>query len=298
MPASLADSQASEGCEMRSTVAAAIAAVARDLSQAGIERARVEAETIVRAAAGLTREHIVLHPETPLSAEQAALTESLVSRRAAHEPLPYVLGETEFYSLAFHVSPSAIVPRPETEILAEAAVERARQTHAPTAADIGTGCGCLAVVLARELPDARLLAVDISLDALLLARRNIQLHRVDDRVLPLCSDLLSAVRRPLDFVVANLPYIPTPDFDHLQPEVRDFEPRLALNGGADGLGIIRRLCVQLTTHLSDGGFAALEVGAGQARAAAKLLEQAGLRDIEILFDYSGIERVVIAWRRG
>jgi len=98
--------------------------------------------------------------------------------------------------------------------------------------------------------------------------------------------------------VANLPYIPTPDFDHLQPEVRDFEPRLALNGGADGLGIIRRLCVQLTTHLSDGGFAALEVGAGQARAAAKLLEQAGLRDIEILFDYSGIERVVIAWRRG
>ncbi|MCJ7752449.1 MAG: peptide chain release factor N(5)-glutamine methyltransferase, partial [Armatimonadetes bacterium] len=170
--------------------------------------------------------------------------------------------------------------------------------HATTAADIGTGCGCLAVVLARELPDARLLAVDISLDALLLARRNIQLHRVDDRVLPLCSDLLSAVRRPLDFVVANLPYIPTPDFDHLQPEVRDFEPRLALNGGDDGLGIIRRLCVQLTTHLSDGGFAALEVGAGQAHTAAKLLEQAGLRDIEILLDYSGIERVVIAWRRG
>jgi release factor glutamine methyltransferase len=280
------------------TVAAAIADIARDLSHAGIERARVEAEIIVRAAAGLPREHMILHPETPLSAEQAALIESLVSRRAAREPLPYVLGETGFYSLSFHVSPSAIVPRPETEILAEAAVERARQTHATTAADIGTGCGCLAVVLARELPDARLLAVDISLDALLLARRNIQLHRVDDRVLPLCSDLLSAVRLPLDFVVANLPYIPTPDFDHLQPEVRDFEPRLALNGGDDGLGIIRRLCVQLTTHLSDGGFAALEVGAGQASAAAKLLEQAGLRDIEILFDYSGIERVVIAWRRG
>ena len=279
------------------TVASAIADVARDLSQAGIERARVEAEIIVRAA-GFTREYIILHPETPLSTEQAALIQSLVSRRAAREPLPYVLGETEFYSLSFHVSPSAIVPRPETEILAEAAIERAHQTHSTTAADIGTGCGCLAVVLAREVPDARLLAVDISLDALLLARRNIQRHRLDGRVLPLCSDLLSAVRCPLDFVVANLPYIPSPDFDQLQPEVRDFEPRLALNGGADGLGIIRRLCLQLTTHLNDGGFAALEVGAGQARTAAKLLHHAGLRDIEILFDYSGIERVVIAWRRG
>ncbi len=280
------------------TATAAVSLLARRLTEAGIAPARGEAERIVAAAAGVTREELLIRPEAPLSRDQLARIESLGSRRAAREPLAYLLGETEFYSLPFHISSSAIVPRPETEILAEAAVERARRTRAQVAADIGTGCGCLAIVLAREVRDVRLLAVDISLDALLLARRNVQRHRLEDRVLPLCSDLLSAVRRPLDFVVANLPYIPSPDFDHLQPEVRDFEPRLALNGGSDGLGIIRRLCVQLPAHLSDGGFAALEAGAGQARAAAKLMEQAGLRDIEILFDYSGIERVVIAWRRG
>lgn len=279
------------------TVAEAIVEAARRLSHAGIERARVDAEIIVRSV-GFTKEHILLHPGTPLTAEQAALIETLLSRRAAREPLPYVLGKTEFYSLSFEVSPSAIVPRPETEILAEAAVHRAREIRASTAADIGTGSGCLAVVLARELPQTRILAIDISPDALLLARRNLVLHRVDDRAMPLCADLLSSVHRRFDFVVANLPYVPTSDFDHLQPEVRDFEPRLALNGGADGLGIIRRLCVQLPIHLRDGGFAALEVGAGQAQAAAKLLEQVGLTNIEILCDYSDIERVVIAWRQG
>jgi len=279
------------------TVAEAITEAARRLCHASVERSRLEAEIIVRSV-GFTKEHILLHPDTALTPEQSALLESLVSRRAAREPLPYVLGKTEFYSLSFLVSPSAIVPRPETEILAEAAVHRAREIRATTAADVGTGSGCLAIVLARELPEAHILAIDISQDALLLARRNLMLHRVQDRVMPLRADLLSAVHRRFDFVVANLPYVPTPDFDHLQPEVRDFEPRLALNGGADGLGIIRRLCLQLPTHLRDGGFAALEVGTGQARAAAKLLEQAGLSNIEILCDYSNIERVVIAWRQG
>lgn len=249
------------------------------------------------AAAGLTREHMALHPESPLAADQMTRIKSLAARRAAREPLPYVLGETEFYSLPFHISPAAIVPRPETEILAEAAIERARRLHAKAAADVGTGCGCLAVALAREVRDLRILAIDISRDALLLARENARLHHLEDRVLLLRCDLLSAVGRPLDCIVANLPYIPAPEFERLQPEVRDFEPRLALNGGIDGLGMIHRLSVQLPTHLSVGGFAALEVGAGQARAAANLLERAGLRDLEVLLDYSGVERVVVAWRR-
>jgi release factor glutamine methyltransferase len=280
------------------SVAAAISDIAGRLADAGIERARTEAELIVRAAAGLSTEELIRDPELLLSEDQAGRCDEWAARRAAREPLPYLLGTAEFFSRTFLASPVAIVPRPETEVLAEAVIERARAIGASLAVDVGTGSGALAITLAHEVPGLTVVATDISCNALRLAARNVERHGMADRVLPVCCDLLAAVGRPVDCVVANLPYIAHDDFPQLDPEVRDYEPRLALDGGMDGLGMIRRLSVQLCDHLHKGGFAALEVGAGQAGEVAKLLLAAGLADVELLRDYAGVERVVIGWRLG
>lgn len=280
------------------TAAVLISDIARSLASAGIKSARTEAELIVRAVCDVTAEELVLRPEAELTSGERERALALASRRARREPLPYLLGRTEFYSLPFFISPASIVPRPETEILAEAATERARRTACRLAADVGTGAGVLACVLARHLHGLRVAATDTSAEALMLARENARLHRVAERVLKIRCDLLTGVTGPLDFVVANLPYVRTRDIDQLQPEIRDFEPRAALDGGADGLCVIRRLSVQLFDHLATGGFAALEVGAGQAAEVENLLGRGGLRGIEVVRDYAGIDRVVIGWRRG
>ncbi len=279
------------------TAAAAIAHISRRLMQAGIERARVEAELIVRGAANLTAEELVRDPDLTLPSEQLARAQDWAARRAAREPLPYLLGRVEFYSREFRVSPAAIVPRPETEILAEASIQRMLGIGATLAADVGAGSGVLAITLAKEIPGLKVVATDISLDALHLAARNVEIHDVTDRVFPICSDLLTAIGKPLNCVVANLPYIARDDFPNLEPEVRDYEPRIALDGGMDGLGIIARLARTVCEHLHKGGFVALEVGAGQAKETANLLACGGLCDIEVLPDYAGIERVVIGWHR-
>jgi len=279
-------------------VAWAVSWVARQLSAAGIERARPEAESIVSQATGRSREHLLTHPSEPLAPEEIAGISALAERRAAREPLPYVLGEVEFHSLPFHISPAAMVPRPETEILVEAAVLRARAARARLAVDVGTGCGAIAIVLARELPELRVVAVDVSLPALVLARRNCQRYAVSDHVSLVGGDLLAALRAPADLIVANLPYVRRAEFPGLEPEVRDWEPRIALDGGEHGLAAIRRLSVQLFDHLRPGGCVVLEVGAGQAQEVANLLARAGLSGVEALPDYSGIPRVVVGWRRG
>ena len=278
------------------TLASALSWVARQLSAAGIERARPEAEVIVSFATGRTREHLLIHPDAPLSPDEIARLTALAQRRAKREPLPYVLGEVEFYSLPFHITPAAIVPRPETEILVEAALARAGRAR--LAVDVGTGCGAVAIAVARGLLELRVVAADISGPALALARRNCQRHGLADRVLLVRGDLLGALSAPADLIIANLPYIRTADFPELEPEVRDWEPRIALDGGDDGLAVIRRLSVQLFDHLCPGGCAAMEVGAGQAEGVAKLLARAGLSDVEVLPDYAGIQRVVIGRRKG
>lgn len=279
------------------TAGEAVAAAARRLADAGIENPGLEAEVLVRAAAGLSRERLHAHPEDALPAEAAATLASFISRRLAREPLPYITGEAEFYSLSFHVTPAAIVPRPETEVLVEAAVARGRQIGARLLVDVGTGSGALAVALARELPEALVVAVDLSREALLLTRQNAARHDVTSRVLPVQSNLLTGLRTHADCIIANLPYVRHDEFPGLQPEVRDYEPRLALDGGEDGLEVIRHLAIQLREHLSPRGIAALEVGAGQAKAVANALADGRLVSIEVVTDYAGIERVVIG-RRG
>jgi release factor glutamine methyltransferase len=280
------------------TAADAVAGAATHLREAGIERPREEAEALVAAVSGRSREALLLHPEASLAAGHLIRLEDLLARRAAREPLPYVLEEAEFYSLPLLITRSAIVPRPETEILVDAGLERARAAQVRLALDVGAGCGAIAVALARHLPDAQVVATDISQQALSLARENCARHQVGRRVRLICTDLLSGIRLQANCITANLPYIRTDDFPNLQPEVRDFEPRLGLDGGPDGLRLIRRLAVQLLAHLAPQGFAALEVGAGQAPQVANLLSQAGLSHIEVLPDLAGIERVVIGRRQG
>ena len=252
---------------------------------------------LVAGVFGRSRECLVLHPRGELSTDEMARLEGLIARRAAREPLPYILGEVEWYSLALLVTPAAIVPRPETEILAEAAIARGAALRARLGIDVGTGCGAIALALAKHLPDLRVVASDISREALGLARENCRRHDSGERVFLVCCDLLQGLQERADLIVANLPYIGSDEFADLEPEVRDYEPRLGLDGGRDGLGIIGRMSGELLDHLAPGGFAALEVGAGQAAEVAKLLVRAGLCEIEVLPDLAGIERVVIG-RRG
>jgi release factor glutamine methyltransferase len=268
------------------------------LSSAGIDEARPEAELLVSEVTGRGRAWLFLHPDEELTSAQVARLEALLSRRLKREPLPYILGRAEFYGLSFRVTPAALIPRPETEILVEASIERARTLLVRSIADVGAGSGAITVTIAEQAPQAHVTAVDVSLDALHLTRENAAAHGVADRVRLVCSDLLDGLRGEFDCIVANLPYCRTGDFPGLQPEVRDYEPRTALDGGADGLELIRRLSEQLLGHLRTGGFAALEVGAGQAAEVTKLLETVGLRAVEVLRDYAGFERVVIGWRRG
>jgi len=278
------------------TAGEALAWAAHRLAAAGIESARREAEILVREAMAFRREQFLAHPETPLSPLARRTLEEFVARRGAREPLPYILGRAEFFSLTFSVTPAVLIPRPETEVLVEESVARARAIGARVIADVGAGSGAIAVVLARELPQARILAVDISGEALAVTRENAMRHGVAARVLALRADLVSAVRGPVQAVVANLPYIKTEDLGGLQPEVRAFEPRAALDGGYDGLAAIRRLSATVASVLTPGGFAALEIGVGQADAVADLLVAGGLRDVERVRDYAGMERVVVGWR--
>jgi release factor glutamine methyltransferase len=279
------------------TIAQVLASVERRFADAGIPTARSEARILVSAATGESAESLLIHPTRALTADERQQIDALAARRARREPLPYVIGEAEFYSLRFRVTPSVIVPRPETEVLAEAAVERARLTGARLAVDVGTGCGAVSIVMAREVIGLRVMATDISMDALRVADENRRRYDVESDVLLTCGDLLGPVRATADCIVANLPYVRADEFAELQPEVRDFEPRVALDGGPDGLAHIRRLSVHLRRHLSPGGFAALEVGAGQAAEAAKLLLGEGLTEIDVIADYSGVARVVIGRRR-
>src|SRR5574340_713206 len=207
------------------TISQAQADCTAALAAVGIEEARLEAEVLVGAVTGRSREWLFLQPDELLTPEQAARLEALLARRRGREPLPYLLGRLEWYGLTFRITPAALIPRPETEILVEMAIARAREIDARAALDVGAGSGAIAVTLAKHVPALRVVAVDVSVEALRLARENARAHGVADRVSLVCCDLLSGLRGEFDCVLANLPYLPRGAFPGLQPEVRDFEPR-------------------------------------------------------------------------
>ncbi len=276
----------------------------RDLLEEGRRRlsglpgadAALEARVLLRRILGFTEMEILAFPERPVAAPAARRYRAAVARRAARVPFAYILGEREFWSIPLTVGPGVLIPRPETELLVETVLELCPNGD-ETIADIGTGSGAVAVALAKEMPAARLVATDISRRALDVARRNALRHgaaniefRGGDLLAPLDR---AGLRAGLDVLVSNPPYIPAGEWRRLEPEVRDFEPRLALVGGRSGLDVITRLAAAAPGFLKPGGRLVLEIGRGQARAVRSLL-RSPWADVEIRRDLAGIPRVAVA----
>jgi len=265
------------------------------LASRGVENARLEAEWLLCAATGLDRVGLYLNFEKPLNDLELAAYRAMVARRGKREPLQHILGTQEFFGLEFEVTPEVLIPRHDTEALVNEALMR--MPGARSVLDIGTGSGCIAVVLACNLPDASVIAADISEAALVVARRNAARHGTAIEFIQ--GSLLEPVAgRQFDLIVSNPPYIPSGVIETLQPEVREFDPRTALDGGLDGLEIYRRLVPQAVSFLKPGGWLLVEVGVGQADDVSRLfcsLEEYGPPITAC--DPAGIVRVVGAQRR-
>jgi release factor glutamine methyltransferase len=235
------------------------------LEAAGIPDARLEAEVLVMNVMRLARQSIFSEQETDVSGQQQVALDSLLERRFNREPLAYIMGQREFYGINVIVTPAVLIPRPETEGLVEHALFMAlmgMESTDLTIADVGTGSGAIAINLAIHLPAARIFAVDVADAVLDVAAYNVRVHGVGDRVTLAMGDLLEAVPEAVDLVVANLPYIPTGRIPTLQPEVQK-EPALALDGGPDGLDLVRRLLSQAESKLKDHGIILLELDPDQ-----------------------------------
>lgn len=238
--------------------------------------------------------HIAAHPEQALSSAQERQFRTFVKRAEKLEPIPYITGEATFYGLEFAVTPAVLIPRPETEHLVDEAVAWAQEGAAPFIVDVGTGSGCIAVLLARRLPQARIVAVDVSEAALDVARRNVERHGVAQRVDLQKGILLDRVEKPVDLIVANLPYISDSEWTVVDDAVKWYEPVTALRGGPDGLDLIRRLLRQATTHLRPGGALILEIGWRQGDSAREMAQTFFPEaQITVKPDFAGRDRLVV-----
>jgi release factor glutamine methyltransferase len=258
------------------------------LTDKGVENARREAEWLLCEATGMDRIGLYLAFDKPLLDAELATYRALVTRRGKREPLQHILGNQEFDGLEFIVTKEVLIPRYDTETLIATALLNAPQ--AKTILDIGTGSGCIAISLATRLASAQVTAVDLSAEALSVAVRNAKRNNVAIEFLQ-GSFFEPVGTRRFDLVVSNPPYITTADLSELQPEVRDFEPRLALDGGSDGLDAYRILTSAAPLHLQPGGWLFYEVGAGQAQVVSNLLAEAGFDAIVTVPDSAGIQRV-------
>jgi len=270
------------------------------LSENGIDNPRLNAETLLSCVLNLDRLGIYLS-DTLLSAEEFHRYRELLRQRAQRIPLQYITGETDFYSVTLSVDRRTFIPRPETEVLVEALLERLRSRDGELeVADVGTGCGAIAVSMARELRNVRVYATDISGDALSLAKKNAFRNGVAPKVRFLEGDALSPLEEMelvgrLDAMASNPPYIPSEALDSLPEEVRLHEPRIALDGGPEGLYFYRRVIPEAGRFLKKGGILAFEVGDGQAGKVCELMGATGdFGDPERVRDLNGIERVVLA----
>jgi release factor glutamine methyltransferase len=280
---------------MASVVERVAAARAR-LEAAGLahDDAALDAEILARHALGWDRASFLAHRREPEPRGFETTFEALVSRRARREPVSQIVGVREFWGLDFEVSSDVLTPRPETEIIVEEAIEFARDHPCRHIIDVGTGSGCLAVAIARELPAARVTAVDASAAALAIAQRNAARHAVADRITFLSGDLLEGSSGLADLIVSNPPYIPDAEAFVLQPEVVQYEPRAALFGGPTGLEVIRRLLEHAAAHLADQGRLIVEFGFGQAGSVARLAEDTGWQVVRLREDLQGVPRTLVA----
>ena len=252
----------------------------------------LDAQVLLAHLLGRPRSWVLAHPEAELTTEQAGDLESALARLEQGEPLPYIIGRWEFFGLDFWVTPATLIPRPETELLVERALDWLRlHPERRLTVDVGTGTGCIAIALAVHTPDLRLLACDLSLAALRVAQSNIQRHGVGERVQCVQADLLSGISRRVDLICANLPYIPTETLQNLP--VRRWEPSLALNGGPDGLELIRRLLKTASDALAPGGLILLEIEETQGEAAMQLARSEFIHSgVELFHDLANRQRLI------
>lgn len=284
------------------TVREALQAGERVLRRAGVESARLDAELLLGNALAAERKELYLKPDRPLDEDARRRFEDLLLRRGGREPLAYILGEKEFWSLDFVVTPDVLVPRPETELLVETGLNiLARRRAGARVLELGTGSGAVAVSLAKERSDLAIHATDLSPAALKIARLNATRHGVAPRIGFLAGDLFEPVRGAkagFELVVFNPPYIAAHEMDHLPPEVREWEPKPALFGGVDGLDFYRRIVREAPLHLVEEGVVALEIGAGMAQAVAAVFADAGRYKTSVVHrDLAGRDRVVTAQLR-
>ncbi len=277
---------------------ARLAEAAGRLVRAGIPRdeATIDAHLLARTVLDWDRAVLLARQRDPVPPTLEPAYSALLARRAAREPMAYIRGQQEFWGLAFDVTPDVLIPRPETECIVEEALERAPSGGYRRIIDAGTGSGCIAVALATECAGAEIVATDVSLSALDVARRNAERHQVLSRINFIVCDLLEGAPRDADLIVSNPPYIPEIDARQLQPEVRDHEPATALFAGDDGLGVLRRLLSTAAGHLAPAGTLIVEFGAGQAPAVRALAESSGWRVTHIRQDLQAIPRTAVLRR--
>ena len=284
---------------MTDTLREALHRGSQALAEAASEEAALEADLLLAHALGTDRTHLYQRLPEPLPPDAATAFDALLRRRLAHEPVPYITGRKEFFGLEFEVTPAAIIPRPETETLVELVLAfcGSRGPSELRIADVGVGCGAIAVSLAVSLPQAAVIAVDLSADALALARRNAERHGVAERIDFREGDLLAPLDAQVDVIAANLPYVRSADFEASPPEIREHEPRIGLDGGQDGLQLIGRLLRDAPACLKPGGALFAEIGEEQGEAALSLARACFPQArIEVKQDLSALDRVLVVYR--
>jgi release factor glutamine methyltransferase len=285
-----------------STLGALLAEMQSGLAAAGVEAADREARWLIQHGLGLTGSRHLLDETRRVDADGLAQVRTLLLRRMAREPLQYILGTQEFCGLEFEVNPDVLIPRPETELLAQEVIRRLPQSGRSTVVDVGTGSGCLAVTLARAVPSAMIVATDLSPEALKMAKRNARRHGVDAKISWLEGDLLAPVSEVCDqhtvtAIMANPPYIRESEWSSLQPEVGRYEPRTALVAGTRGTEIHERLLVEAIAYLAPGGFLAMEIGQGQSNDLRRVIARmTAYERVEVVADEAEIDRIMIIQR--
>ncbi|MCY3986145.1 MAG: peptide chain release factor N(5)-glutamine methyltransferase [Candidatus Dadabacteria bacterium] len=269
----------------------------KSFEENGFECPDIEARAILAQSLGTDPLEIYAHPERSVDPGRAQVFERLIQRRLSGEPLAYVTGRREFYLRNFSVTPDVLIPRPETETLAELAIETARRMNSPRVLDLGTGSGCLAITLYTETQNCEIFASDVSAATLSVAARNAGAHCA--RVRFVNSDLLGCfAKSSFDMIISNLPYVSGAEYAKLPREIKHYEPLSALLGGEDGLSCIKKAVDSAREVLREGGFLLLEIGSGQAKDVERLIGKNGFSDISFRNDTSGIKRVVKAtWRK-
>jgi release factor glutamine methyltransferase len=277
------------------TIAEAIAFGAEELSAGGIADPMREANSLLQFAIARDRSFTVAHPEYQLSENEAETFRSAIARRAAREPFQHIVGRQEFYGLDFLVTPDVLIPRPETELIVERAIELLTGQPSQRFLEIGVGSGCISVAVLKHCPKATAIAVDISEPAIAVARQNAGMHDVIDRLEILRSDVFENVpEAQFDLIVANPPYVPLHEYAELQPEVRDHDPKFAVTDSSTGLTIIERIVADAPKFLTSGGHLIMEIGFGQHEQVEALFTTYRWSSIGFLRDLQDIARTVDA----